>query len=151
MPDAIGDVPLHPLVVHLLVALIPLAAIGVFLIAIVPKWRTRFGSLVFIAALIAAGLTPVATQSGENLSDVVRESDVLKRHEDLGQTVLWGVIPLAVVSLLLWWIGARDERGRSVPHWLSFSIALIGVIVAVGAMVQIVLVGHSGAKAVWVG
>ena len=45
----------------------------------------------------------------------------------------------------------RVTRGRSVPRWVSFSIALIGVVVAVGAMVQIVLVGHSGAKAVWAG
>jgi uncharacterized membrane protein len=151
MPDAIGGVPLHPLVVHAVVALIPLAAIGVFLIAIVPKWRARFGSLVFVAASVAAGLVPVATQSGESLSHVVGESDVLERHEDLGQTVLWGVIPLAVVALLLWWIGARDEKGRGVRRWVSFLAALIGVVVAIGAMVQIVLVGHSGAKAVWAG
>jgi hypothetical protein len=81
----------------------------------------------------------------------VGESDALARHEDLGQTVLWGAVPLAVVALLLWWIGARDERGRGVPRWLSFSLALTGVVVATGAMVQIVLVGHSGARAVWGG
>jgi uncharacterized membrane protein len=149
MPETVGGIPIHPLVVHAVVVLIPLAALGVIAIAIVPRWRARFGVLVAVAAVIAMALVPVATQSGENLEEAVGESDLLERHAELGDTMLVGAVPLAVVAVVLWWIGRRSEQGHPVPRWLSVLIAVVGVAVALGALVQIVLIGHSGAKAVW--
>jgi len=38
----INGLPLHPLLVHAVVVLLPLAAVGSIIIAVVPKWRRRY-------------------------------------------------------------------------------------------------------------
>ena len=149
MPDTVGGIPIHPLVVHAVVVLVPLAALGVGALSLVPKWRSRYGVLVVCAAVLAALLAPVAKVSGEHLKAVLGETDLINRHAQLGSTILWGVVPLAAVAVVLWWVGHRSERGQSVPRWASVLVGTAGVVVALGVMVQIVLIGHSGAKAVW--
>jgi uncharacterized membrane protein len=149
MPDTVGGIPIHPLVVHAVVVLIPLAALGVGALSLVPKWRSRYGILVLLAAATAALLVPIATESGEHLREVIGDSDLLDRHAELGDTMLWGAIPLALVAVVLWWLGRRTERGQPAPRWVSVLVGGLGVVVAVAVVVQIILIGHSGAKAVW--
>lgn len=149
IPEAVGGVPLHPLVVHAVVVLIPLAALGVIAIALVPKWRARFGVLVVGAAALGAALVPVATSAGEQLADQLGETELIQKHTDLGQNVLYTAVPLLLVSIALWWLGRRAARGAAAPRWLSVLVATLAVLVAVTSTIQIVLVGHSGAKAVW--
>lgn len=149
MPEAIGGIPIHPLVVHAVVVLIPLSALGVIAISLVPRWRQRYGVLVMGVALVAALLVPVATQSGENLQEVVGETAALERHAELGDTMLYSAVPLAVLAVLLWWLGIRRQRGQPTPRWASVGAGVAGVLVALVALVQIVLIGHSGAEAVW--
>jgi len=107
------------------------------------------GILAVSAAVLAALLVPVATQSGENLKEVVGENDLIQRHAELGDTMLWGAIPLAIIAVILWWMGRRTERGQSVPRWASMLAGSVGLVVSVAVLVQIILIGHSGAKAVW--
>jgi hypothetical protein len=149
MPESVGGIPIHPLVVHGVVVLVPLAAFGLIVIALVPRWRHRFGSLVVAAAVVATALVPVATQSGEALEDLVAETPEVERHSELGEAMLYFALPLLLLSLLLWWFGRRTERGAGVPRWLGVVVPLIAVVVALAAIVQVVLVGHSGAEAVW--
>lgn len=149
MPDTVGGIPVHPLVVHAVVVLVPLAALGLIAIAIVPKWRSRFGILVVIASGLALGAVPLATQSGENLEEVVGESAALERHAELGDAMLASAIPLFVFSLGMWWLGRRTEQGKETPRWMSIAASVLAVLVGLGALVQVTLVGHSGAKAVW--
>ena len=70
MPETLGGIPIHPLVVHAVVVLIPLAALGVMAISVIPRWRGRFGVLVVGAATVATALVPVATaERGEPRGD----------------------------------------------------------------------------------
>ncbi|MDH5279339.1 MAG: hypothetical protein OEW53_09900, partial [Actinomycetota bacterium] len=62
MPDTIGDVPVHPLVVHAVVVLLPLAALGVLVLVVVPRWRPTFAPLVLGVTVVATALVPVAKQ-----------------------------------------------------------------------------------------
>lgn len=149
MPESVGGIPIHPLVVHGVVVLVPLAALGLIVIALAPRWRHRFGSLVVAAAVVATALVPVATQSGENLEDLVAETPAVERHSELGEAMLYFAIPLLVMSLLLWWFGRRGERGARIPRWLGVLVPLVAIVVGLAAIVQVVLVGHSGAEAVW--
>lgn len=149
MPETIGGIPIHPLVVHAVVVLIPLAALGVAALSVVPRWRGRYGVLVVVAAAISTALLPIATESGEQLEELVGESDQLERHAELGEGMIWGAVPLLVVAVALWWIGRRSDQDRPAPRWLTILVPVVGVVVAVVALVQIVLVGHSGASAVW--
>ena len=41
MLDTVLGLPLHPLVVHAVVVLLPLVALGVMALAVVPRWRAR--------------------------------------------------------------------------------------------------------------
>jgi len=149
MPESVGGVPIHPLVVHAVVVLIPLTAFGVAVLSVVPKWRPRYGVLVAITGVVAAALAPIAKLSGENLKDTLGESDLVNRHADLGTNVLYGAVPLAVMAVVLWWLGRRAEHGQPLPRAISLLVGAIGVIVAIAATVQIMLIGHTGAEAVW--
>ncbi|MCZ3387216.1 MAG: hypothetical protein LH630_09700, partial [Actinomycetia bacterium] len=140
VPEAIGGVPLHPLVVHAVVVLIPLASLGVVLVSLVPKWRARFGVLVVAAAAIGTAMVPIATSSGEQLEDRVGKTELVERHSELGAVVLYTAGPLLVMAVALWWIGRRAQRGRPVPRWLNVPVSVIGVLVAIAAGVQMVLV-----------
>lgn len=149
MPETVGGIPLHPLVVHVVVVLLPLAALGVVAIALVPKWRTRYGILVVAAAAVTLGLVPIATSTGEQLQQTVPATSQLADHVELGGGVIFWAVPLLVLSMVLWWFGRRAQAGSPVPRWLNILVTVAAVIVSLGSLVVIVLVGHSGARAVW--
>ena len=151
MPETIGGIPLHPLVVHAVVVLIPLAALGVIAIAVVPKWRTRFGVLVVGVTAFATVMVPVATSTGEQLQGVKGENDLIEEHAELGDAALYSAVPLLILAVALWWLGRRAAQDAPAPRWLNLLVPVLAVVVAVVAIVQMVLIGHSGAKAVWSG
>ena len=70
--DLINGVPVHPLVVHAAVVLVPLAGLGVLLMVVVPRFSRRFGWLVALAAAAATGACFVAKAAGEQLEKRVR-------------------------------------------------------------------------------
>lgn len=151
MPETLGGIPLHPLVVHAVVVLIPLAAIGVIAISLVPKWRTRFGILVVGVTAVATAMVPIATSTGEQLQESKGETDLIEEHAELGDAALYSAIPLLVLAVALWWLGRRADQDAPAPRWLNLLVPTVAVVVAVVAIVQMVLIGHSGAKAVWSG
>lgn len=51
MPDTVLGVPLHPLVAHVVVMFVPLAALGTIAVAAVPRWRSTNGWLEGAAAV----------------------------------------------------------------------------------------------------
>jgi uncharacterized membrane protein len=63
----IDGLPLHPLFVHGVVVLVPLAALLAILYALVPKWRylLRHPTLAFTVAAVA--MTQVASLTGQDL------------------------------------------------------------------------------------
>ena len=66
MFDAIGDMPLHPLVIHAVVVGIPLALLLAVLFA-VPRFRSVARWPVGVVAVGSAVVTIVAKESGEAL------------------------------------------------------------------------------------
>lgn len=155
MPDTVNGLPLHPLVVHAVVVLLPLAALGVLALAIRPSWRGRFGVLVVVIAALATAAIPLATQSGESLEHRVGDPG---QHAELGDTLLWFALPLLALSVALVWLHRRAARpvegsaeaGRSTrPGALGVVVAVLAVVVAAANLVQVYRVGDSGAKAVW--
>lgn len=152
MPDTFNGLPLHPLVVHAVVVLLPLAALGVVALAVRPAWRGRFGVLVVLIAAAAVAAIPLATESGESLERRVGDPG---RHAELGDQLLWFALPLLVAAVALAWLGRRAARPaeggspRTSGGALGLVVAVLAVVVAAGNLVQIYRVGDSGAKAVW--
>ena len=147
MFDLINGIPVHPLVVHAIVVLLPLATLGTIAIAVRPRWRRPYGPLVVAAALVATVLCPVATSSGEQLEKRVGDPG---DHAALGDTLVWFALALLVTSAALVWLDRRhrrtDEAGR--PTLLNV-VAVVAVVVALASAVQVYRVGDSGARAAW--
>jgi len=158
MFDLVNGIPVHPLVVHAIVVLLPLTALGTLAIAAVPRWRVTYGPLVVASGLLSVVLLPVATSSGEELEE--RVGDV-GEHAELGETLIWFAIPLLVLVTALVWLSRRHVRsvpdatdpaptqavGRS--KTVATVVAALAVLVALATSVQVYRVGDSGAQAVW--
>ncbi len=148
MFDTINGLPIHPLVVHGVVVLLPLAAIGTVAIVLKRSWRRTYGWLVVVAAAAGTLMLPVATQSGEALEDRVGDPG---EHADLGESLIWFALPLLVLLVVLVMLERRSsddsaDSGASTPLRVVSVMALVAA-VAVG--VQTYRVGDSGAEAVW--
>jgi uncharacterized membrane protein len=152
MPEFVNGLPLHALVVHFVVVLLPLAVGGAIVIAAWPAARARFGWLVVAAAAVATVLVPVATSSGTKLQRRLPDNELVRTHQQLGDQMIYFAIPLlaAVVALMV----VHEIGRRQTVSWTK--IATIGVAVltigfAVAAGVHVFRVGEAGSRAVWDG
>jgi hypothetical protein len=153
--DTIFGLPLHPLIVHATVVVVPTAAVAVLLAAVWPRFRRWAGPLPLALALVALVLDPLSTQSGEQLESHVGSNPLVERHSQLADGLLPWVIALVVGAAAAYWFHRRSERlagyrGRSL-RWLPAAAAAVAVVAALGTGVQVVLIGHSGAQAAWSG
>ncbi len=149
MFDTVTGLPVHALVVHAVVVLLPMAAAGVIAIAAVPRWRTRFGPLVMLILTGGLVLTPVATKSGEKLEGRVNASGVVAQrindHQELGELLVWPVLVLWVLTLAL----VVQTRRATRPGRLLTVVAVLAAVIAVGTAGLVVRIGHLGSAAVW--
>lgn len=152
MFDLINGLPIHPLVVHAIVVLVPLAALGTIAIAVKPGWRRRYGHLVVACAAISTVLTPIATSSGEALEEQVGNPG---EHAELGDQLLWFLIPLLVVAAALWWLDRKQamadpDDGETADHSTALKVlAVLGVVAALATTFQVYRIGDTGARAAW--
>jgi uncharacterized membrane protein len=152
MFDLINGLPIHPLVVHAVVVLLPLATLGTLAIAVRPAWRRPYGLLVVGCAAVATALIPVATSSGEALEERVGDPGA---HAELGDQLNWFAIPMLLLAAAMWWL---DRRARSTDAASAGPTTRVGVVRAVTVLaivsalattVQVYRVGDSGARAAW--
>ncbi len=150
MFDLVDGLPVHPLVVHAVVVLLPLAALGTVLVALRPVWRVRLGPWVLLLAALATASVPVATASGEALAERVGDPG---EHADLGGQLLWVALPMLVLLAALVWLErrapTRDRGDRPSDARLRTGVAVLAVVAAVLTVGQVYRVGESGARVVW--
>ncbi len=98
----IMGLPLHPLIIHLTVVLVPLAALGGVGIAVFTWARKRYGSLVVVGAFVAAVSTYVSQIAGQSLyNSLPQHSPQLEAHASIGGQLLLWVILLFVGTVVL--------------------------------------------------
>lgn len=161
MPSTLLGLPAHPLIVHAVVVLVPLASLLLGASAVSSRFRhwARFASPV--TAVLGLISVPLATSSGENLQRNVQETALVREHTELGDTLVPFMIAVTVLAFALAWYEHRGRRtvvdgettvtARSTtPVWVR-AVAVLGVVAALGTLVQVGRIGHSGAKAVWSG
>ncbi len=148
MFDLINGLPVHVLVVHGVVVLLPLAVLGTIAIAVRPRWRLTYGWLVVAVAAVATVLVPIATSSGESLEKRVGDPG---EHAALGDQLIYLAVPLVVLTLALVLLERRRAAGKPGPgpRTLPTIVAALAVIVALTTTVQVYRVGDSGARAAW--
>ena len=148
--------PLHPLVVHAVVVLGPLAALTGLVYAAVPRWRWLLRWPLLVLAVLTAVTAFLATTSGDDLLEARPELEPLvEEHEERGEllrNVALGYVPVSVlaawalggVSALASGRGAQETRGA-----LGMVAAVLLAVASVALLVTLFLAGDSGALAVW--
>lgn len=148
MFDTVLGLPVHALVVHAVVILVPLSALGVAAISVVPRWRVPFGPLVLAVTTAGLVMVPVATNSGERLRDRIGAGGVVKEqiedHVLWGERVLWPTLALWVLAAALVLLARRRRPGRIVTF-----VAVLAVVAAGASAGAVALAGHLGSTAVW--
>jgi hypothetical protein len=159
MFERFGDLPLHVLVIHVAVLLLPVAALSAIAFALVPKWRwlLRWPTLLLgLGSLVCAF---VAKESGEAFVKAVPQLDPLvKVHEDRGNLLFIFCIVFAVVAVAAFLLlggptalasgkGSKATKSRPLEILVSAAVVVIGVVV----IYQTIRTGDAGAKAVWTG
>lgn len=164
MFDTVNGLPVHALVVHAVVVLLPLMALVTIAFTIRPKWRPGLPWAI-LGNLVAMGSAFAAAESGGKLQvrlSVQAGREVAKDHGDLGSVLPNFGIGLVVASVLAYLLVGRTSRGRRpAGEWdeeydaprTSVLATVLAVVLVVGAGAAATYwtyrVGDSGAKAVW--
>jgi hypothetical protein len=143
MFDTITNLPWHPLVVHAVIVLGPLTALGAVLVAVKASWNRTYGWLVVLSGFIAAGSSVVAKESGEKLASRV---GLPVDHAQWGKWVVIASGLLFLCVAALWWLDRANVEMRT-P--LMRALAVLQVVLAAVAFTVVLVAGHTGATAVW--
>lgn len=145
----IDGLPLHPLVIHAVVVLVPLSALGAVLVAARPSWARGYGPLVVVGAVAAAVSAWVAQQAGNALQqELAYTGDLATAIETHGRWGLFVVnlgIGFAVLSLVSTVLAFRLGAGTRWHRITAWAAAALGVT----ATVFTYLAGETGATSVW--
>ncbi len=155
MFDEFRGLPLHALVVHATVVLLPVTALlGV--LYVVPRLRVRL-RWPLLAATVASLVTVFFTrQSGEALKDSLTlggpVAAAVERHQDLANQLVWMTVALTVIVVLATLVGryrrtqTSPQRGRAA---VETALAVLVLLASVAVGVQTARVGEAGTRAVW--
>jgi hypothetical protein len=151
----INGLPLHPLVVHATVVLVPLGALGAILY-VVPSWRSLLRWPTLLVNLAAAVLVQLATMSGEDLEhDRKLFSPQVHTHEEWADKLRLAVFALTVIFVVAFWalgyvtrLTGGSDRASRVPALETGMMVLLPV-AGVAVLVLVFLTGEAGARAVW--
>jgi len=164
-PMDITGLPVHPLVVHLVVFLVPVSALSAWAMALLPGWRWLSRWVALAAAVGGLLAVIVARVSGTWLledrpfltSAQSNVRDLLQTHQDRSLLLLYAAIVLLVLVVVAFVVmpartglasGQLDHPGnRSVT--VSRVLTVLLLLVGLAAMVLVVLTGDAGARAVW--
>jgi uncharacterized membrane protein len=149
--NVVNGLPAHVLLVHFMVVLAPLTALLEIVCTLWPA--VRRGQLVWltlILAIVTTVLTPVTTNAGGWLYDLIRNPEpILREHAQRGGTMIYFSVALLLVAIALVTLHFAERRSDK-PRRLT-SIIVVAVVLAVGvsSMIQIYRIGDAGAQSVW--
>jgi hypothetical protein len=157
----VGGLPVHPLLVHAVVVLIPLTTLTAIAVAVRGPWRRGGSLLVALGAVVSCAAAWLAMEAGEQLLAALSAGGHLSpnfgSHEQWGTYTWYATIPFAVLAIVS---AVLARRSRPAPaHSLGAAAATTGVgatvlawltgLAGIAACVFTVLAGDSGSRAVW--
>ena len=159
MSWAFNGLPLHPLFVHAVVMLVPVASIAAILGTVWPAARRKLGIVTPILTLAAAASAAFAMQAGEYLKEHVTVTKLVETHTNGAEAVPpWMILMVLAVWGQWYWFRLQAKReaaglaptlSASLSRAATWAIAGLVLVSAAGATTIITLVGDAGAKAVW--
>ena len=142
---SVAGLPLHPLVIHAAIVLIPLAAISALVMSYLPSFSRRYGKVTLVIALVAQTSLFLAKVTGEAFEEIL-DKDV-GNHAELGEIAPFITLPMVALIYLRWRL---DRSGANVGSpWVRRLTSVALVVASLASIVIVVLVGHSGAESVW--
>jgi hypothetical protein len=142
---SVAGLPLHPLVIHASIVLIPLVAIGALVMSYLPSFSRRYGKLILFIALFAQLSLFLAKVTGEAFEEILDKD--MGNHAELGEIAPFVTLPMVVLIYLRWRL---DRSGATVGSvWVRRLTSLALILASLASIAVIVLVGHSGAESVW--
>lgn len=138
-----GDLPLHPLVVHFAIVLVPLASLFFIIASLIPRASSKLMGFAALSLVVSLPFVFLAQQSGEALTEVYTTPT---EHIENGELML-PVVGAAATLAVLAWLSMRLRF----PSLVIAIVKLLGVGAAGAAIWFTVLTGHSGALATWGG
>ncbi|HEX7743642.1 MAG TPA: DUF2231 domain-containing protein [Micromonosporaceae bacterium] len=158
MFEQFRGLPLHALVVHAAVVLVPLLVVAGLGYALVPRVRAWIGWAAALLAVAAPVAAFVAKQSGEDLQEVLVAKHYppeilgqVAEHQRYGDLTMWFSFGLAVTTGLLLVVTSQNPRVARLPSWVRLALTAGVVVFGLLSAVYVALTGESGAKAVWTG
>jgi uncharacterized membrane protein len=151
----INGIPLHPLVVHAAVVLVPLAAAFAAAYALWPRrrWQTRTPAAVL--AVVGALCVQLAAMTGDQLKASLHEdTSLIRTHEHWAGLLQVAAWILAGLMVLGWWALPHenplpDKAHRDGVTILAKPLVALLPLASVAVLVLVVLTGDAGARAVW--
>lgn len=136
----IAGLPVHALVVHFAVVILPIAALSVIVAIYLPKYANKFAFASLLFVVIGSASAFVAGQSGEALAEKI---GLPQNHANYGD-ILPKVAGVFTLLSLIWFL-IRIGKVRKKVKFLNHATAALGVVVIGLTFVT----GHTGAQAVW--
>jgi uncharacterized membrane protein len=158
-------IPMHPLLVHAAVVLLPLQVMAGIAFAVLPRFRRYLGWFVAGTAVAAPVAAFIARQSGLALRDrLVRNgtSDAgvlasIQEHNDFADLAMYSSIALGVLMLVLLILEVRrtrtavDGAGSGGMNILMIVVMVLTLGAAGTTGYYIFQTGDTGAKMTWTG
>jgi uncharacterized membrane protein len=159
----VDGIPAHPLVVHAVVVLLPLAAVATLLVVARPVWRRQLGVWVLLIAAAGVFAVPVAASTGEQLrASLGGGSPLVEIHEERAETLLIPALIYLVLLAATVLVGRRADAavdGPGAAHATRSNVGslqritmITGVLAALAGLAVtglVVWIGHAGSVAVW--
>ena len=138
--------PLHPLIIHAVVVLVPLSALGVIFLLVFPRFAPTFSPLILILLIASTVAGFIAENSGQSLSNRVGyPGDHAEQGERLAKLIL-----LFTLLYITWFVIYRKSiKFKSADKLLKNSLSVLLLLTAIASTTLTFIVGHSGAKASW--
>jgi cytochrome b involved in lipid metabolism len=137
--DLFLGLPVHVLITHVVVVLLPISALALISLIFLPRLRKNYSLLTLIGLGVSAVAAFIAKESGEALSYRVGTPAA---HTEWGEKAFL-IAVLLFISALVWQFLLTRKNN------FAFVVGYISVILAIAALVISYLAGHSGAKASW--
>lgn len=110
--DTIRGLPVHVLVLHITIVLVPLMSVVTAVVAWMPRRRVRTALVVVLADVVTLGVVLVTRQSGLALKRRLPPTPAIQHHAQLGLALVWYVVALLAAAVLVL-ITTRSAAARS--------------------------------------
>ena len=138
--------PLHPLIIHAVVVLVPVSALGVIFLLVFPRFAPTFSPLILILLIASTVAGFIAENSGQSLSNRVGyPGDHAEQGERLAKLIL-----LFTLLYITWFVIYRKSiKFKSADKLLKNTLSVLLLLAAIASTTLTFIVGHSGAKVTW--